>query len=110
MIRFVALLVLLMAPAAAAQNGAEIAVMGCRNAVVKKLRAMQSDADSVRLSPGASVTPKDTRAALVSGTGQYFDKATREWRAFTYDCTYMSRSGNAQASVQLHGDTRGQGR
>ncbi|MGH7676947.1 MAG: hypothetical protein ACRENU_00690 [Gemmatimonadaceae bacterium] len=105
MIVVVLLLALIIAPTAAAQNAGEVAALGCKNAVARKVRAEVPGADSVRLSPGPQVQSSG-RTTTVQGSGQYLDRATREWRTFTYDCSYSASSGKVRVTLQVSGAPR----
>jgi hypothetical protein len=86
---------------AAAQSPHQVAIIGCRNAVSKEVRAKRAEADSVRLAPNPRTSAASRTDVEVSGSGQYFDRTRREWRPFTYDCTYNTRSAATRVKVKL---------
>ena len=97
----IALLLTCIATAAAAQSPRQVAIIGCRNAASKEVRAQRTEADSVRLAPNPTVAEAPRNEVEVSGAGQYFDRTRREWRPFTYDCTYNTRSAATRVKVRV---------
>jgi hypothetical protein len=85
----------------AAQNANEVAAMSCQQTAAKQMRAEHPEADSVRLTPNPAVSEKARGEALVQGSGQYFDRGSRQWRRFTYECTYRTRSAKTAVTLQL---------
>jgi hypothetical protein len=90
------------AAVAGAQSASEVAIMGCRNAASRELRAQRPNADTVRFTSEPRVTDRSKRERNVRGSAQYFDRGRREWRPFIYDCVYNARS--AATSVRLRLD------
>ena len=108
MIKTAVFMIFVVAPMAAAQNAGEIAVLACKNAVARKVRAERPGADSVRVSD-ARVAATSGRATTVEGSGQFFDRTAGEWRSFTFDCSYSASSGSVRTNVQLAPSSRALG-
>jgi hypothetical protein len=100
----IALLTCIATTAAAAQSPRQVAIIGCRNATSKEVRAKHTEADSVQLASHPRVSEPRGNDVEVRGEGRYFDGARREWRPFTYDCTYNTRS--AATRVKVRTDSR----
>jgi hypothetical protein len=97
----IALLLTCIAATAAAQSPSQVAIIGCRNATAKELRAQRTAADSVRLAPNPRVAQASRNEVEVRGAGQYFDRARREWRPFNYECTYNTRTAATSVKVKM---------
>jgi hypothetical protein len=91
----------LLASAASAQSPGQIAVMGCQNAVVIKVRAQSPGADDIRFAAAPTVAEKSKKEAIVSGAGQFTEATSGLARRFTYECTYNTRSARTRATVKL---------
>lgn len=88
------------APVAAQDSGAEIALQGCKNAVIDHVvRAGGRSVSVVRFPPGALIWVAKQTGSRVRGAGQYRD-AAHAWRDFTYSCTYDHTDATAQVKVQ----------
>ena len=97
----IALLLICIATTAAAQSQRQVAIIGCRNAASKEVRAQRAEADSVRLTPNPTVAETSRNDVEVSGAGQYFDRTRRQWRPFNYTCTYNTRSAATRVKVKM---------
>lgn len=88
------------APLAAQDPNAEIALIGCKHAVIEEVVQTGGRAVStVRFPPGAVVWVARQTGSRVEGTGQY-RTGERDWHDFTYHCTYDHLHATARVKVQ----------
>lgn len=91
------------APVAAQDPDAEIALHGCKKAVIEHVVRAGRSVSVVRFPPGALVWVAKQTGSRVEGAGQYRD-AAHTWRDFTYTCTYDHAAATTRVKVQRADD------
>jgi hypothetical protein len=72
----------------------------CQAETLRELRESRVIADDMRFGESSTSTAKDKE--VVRGNGVLLDRASGQWRRFSFDCDYRVSTAQANASVRLY--------
>lgn len=86
---------------ASAQAADQVVMFGCQRAAAEAVRLPLPTVDSVRFGADTRVVRASSDGAVVRGGGEYQSRRGSSWHAFTFDCRFDARTGEA-SDVKVH--------